>query len=51
MADGLPDDLDAWIAALGNSVVPQIPEIIGRWIVQADKLMATDSYTTKQEER
>jgi len=40
MADGLPDDLDAWIAALGNSVVPQIPEIIGRWIVATDRAFA-----------
>jgi hypothetical protein len=40
MADGLPDDLDAWIAALGNSVVPQIPEIIGRWIVETDRAFA-----------
>lgn len=34
LADGLPDDLDTWIAAFGNAVVPQIPELLGRWIVQ-----------------
>jgi DNA (cytosine-5)-methyltransferase 1 len=34
MVDGLPEDMDR-IAALGNAVVPQIPEIIGRAIGQA----------------
>lgn len=34
LADGLPDDLDAGIAALGNAVVPQIPEAIGRAIMR-----------------
>jgi DNA (cytosine-5)-methyltransferase 1 len=33
LADGLPDDLDYWIAAFGNAVVPQIPELLGRWIM------------------
>jgi len=34
MADGLPDDMDAGIAAYGNAVVPLIPELIGRAIVR-----------------
>lgn len=34
MVDGLPEELDE-IAAHGNAVVPQIPEIIGRAILQA----------------
>ncbi|MDB5612097.1 MAG: (cytosine-5-)-methyltransferase [Bradyrhizobium sp.] len=34
VVDGLPDRVDP-IAALGNSVVPQIPEIIGRAIMKA----------------
>ena len=36
LADGLPDDLDTWIAAFGNAVVPQIPELLGRWIMTVD---------------
>ena len=34
MGDGVPADVDR-IAALGNSVVPAIPELIGRAILQA----------------
>jgi DNA (cytosine-5)-methyltransferase 1 len=34
MADGLPDRLDR-IKACGNAVVPQIPELIGRAILQS----------------
>lgn len=34
-SDGLPDHLDA-LTALGNAVVPQIPEIIGRAILAAE---------------
>ena len=33
LADGIPDDLDYWISAFGNAVVPQIPELLGRWIM------------------
>lgn len=36
-ADGLPGDTHR-IAALGNAVVPQIPELIGRAILQAEEL-------------
>ncbi len=35
LADGLPDDLDGGLKALGNSVVPQIPELIGNAILSA----------------
>jgi len=35
MDDGLSEELDA-IAALGNSVVPRIPEIIGRAIMEVE---------------
>ena len=34
VADGIPDRVDA-LAALGNSIIPQIPEIIGRAIMSA----------------
>jgi DNA (cytosine-5)-methyltransferase 1 len=34
VADGLPDELDAGIAAYGNAVVPLIPELIGRAIMR-----------------
>jgi DNA (cytosine-5)-methyltransferase 1 len=33
VADGVPDRMDR-IAGLGNAVVPQIPELIGGWIVE-----------------
>lgn len=33
MADGLPEELDAGIAAYGNAVVPLIPELLGRAIL------------------
>jgi DNA (cytosine-5)-methyltransferase 1 len=35
MGDGIPGELDR-LAALGNAVVPKIPEIIGRAIIEAD---------------
>ncbi len=35
MADGIPGDMEPRFAALGNAVVPQIPEIIGRAIMTA----------------
>ena len=35
-ADGVPDDVDRF-EALGNSVYPQIPEIIGRAIMEVEK--------------
>jgi DNA (cytosine-5)-methyltransferase 1 len=34
VADGLPDELDAGIAAYGNAVVPLIPELLGRAIMR-----------------
>jgi DNA (cytosine-5)-methyltransferase 1 len=37
MDDGIPDRVDR-TSALGNAVVPQIPEIIGRAIMQAEGL-------------
>jgi DNA (cytosine-5)-methyltransferase 1 len=37
MADGLPDDLDGGLRALGNSVLPQIPELIGRAICEIEQ--------------
>jgi DNA (cytosine-5)-methyltransferase 1 len=33
--DGLPDDLDGALRALGNAVVPQIPELIGHAILRS----------------
>jgi DNA (cytosine-5)-methyltransferase 1 len=38
--DGIPDRVDR-MHALGNSVVPQIPEIIGRAIMQAESSLTT----------
>ncbi len=35
MDDGIPDRVDR-TSALGNAVVPQIPELIGRAILQAE---------------
>ena len=46
--DGLSRRLDECaIAALGNSVVPQIPEIIGRAILEAERHASTRSKTAK----
>ena len=39
VADGVPNRVDR-IAALGNAVVPQIPELIGRAILKAEGLAA-----------
>ena len=36
IADGIPEQLDR-LKSLGNSVVPQIPEIIGRAIMEANQ--------------
>ena len=36
--DGVPDQVDR-TGALGNAVVPQIPELIGRAIMQAEGMM------------
>jgi DNA (cytosine-5)-methyltransferase 1 len=36
VADGLPKGVDR-VAALGNAVVPQIPELIGRAILSTLK--------------
>ena len=36
--DGIPNGLDR-IRALGNAVVPQIPEIIGRAIMEIEKAL------------
>ena len=37
VANGVPNRVDR-LKALGNAVVPQIPEIIGRAIMEAEKL-------------
>ena len=39
MANGLPDRVDR-LKACGNAVVPQIPELIGRAILAAEKVQA-----------
>lgn len=36
VVDGIPGELDPALTALGNAVVPQIPEIIGHAILQAE---------------
>ena len=41
VANGLSKQLDARLHALGNAVVPQIPEIMGRAIMQAEAALAT----------
>ncbi len=35
--DGIPDWMDR-VRSIGNSVVPQVVEVIGRWIVQQEKI-------------
>ena len=51
-SDGLPDQLDA-VGALGNAVVPQIPELIGRAILAAehDLKAAHDGLGSMQERK
>lgn len=39
VANGIPNRVDR-LRALGNAVVPQIPELIGRAIIQADRKVA-----------
>jgi hypothetical protein len=41
--DGMADGLSDWphrLAACGNAVIPQIPELIGRAILAAEKVKA-----------
>lgn len=44
MGNGFPDDVDR-IAALGNAVVPQIPELIGRAILASLQAQQADDRT------
>jgi len=44
-SDGIPNRVDR-IGSLGNSVVPQIPELIGRAIVRASAVTSQDSKGT-----
>jgi hypothetical protein len=36
------------LRALGNAVVPQIPEIIGRAILEAEAMSGANSYCSKE---
>lgn len=50
VADGLPDRVDR-IEALGNSVVPQVSEAVGRLIVDAQLAYATPSTTEPRKQQ